>query len=86
MEPTAAQISQVATLESLGDQDFMLVSPHPDQEAAVVATAWDHQLTLDAADERTLQAFVREYKQGAQTPEPGAACTGGTVTDLVGRS
>ena len=42
--------------------------------------------TLDAADERTLQAFVREYKQGPQTPEPGASCTGGTVTDLVGRS
>lgn len=77
---------QIATLEDLGDQDLMLVSPHPDQESPVVATAWDHQLSLDTADERTLQAFVRAYKQGPTAPEPGAACTGGTVTDLVNRS
>lgn len=76
---------QVKTLEKLGKQDYMLVSPNPDQESPVVATAWDHQLTLDTADERVLQAFVREYKQGPQTPEPGAACSGGTVTDLVAR-
>lgn len=76
---------QVKTLEKLGKQDYMLVSPNPDQESPVVATAWDHQLTLDTADERVLQAFMREYKQGPQTPEPGAACSGGTVTDLVAR-
>lgn len=77
---------QLSTLEELGGQEFMLVSPLAAQESPVVATAWDHQLALDSADEQTLQAFVREYKQGPQTPEPGAACTGGTVTDLVGRS
>ncbi|GGK66588.1 DUF3105 domain-containing protein [Ornithinimicrobium pekingense] len=77
---------QVALLEELGDDDYMLVSPQPEQEAAVVATAWDHQLELDTADEKTLKAFIREYKQGQQTPEPGAACTGGTTTSLVAGS
>jgi hypothetical protein len=77
---------QVALLEELGDDDYMLVSPVPDQESPVVATAWDHQLELDTADEKTLKAFIREYKQGAQTPEPGAACTGGTTTNLVAGS
>lgn len=76
---------QKATLEKLGEQDFMLVSPVSDQETPVVATAWDHQLALDTADEQTLRGFIREYKQGPQTPEPGAACTSGTVTDLVNR-
>lgn len=76
---------QIATLEKLGNQDYMLVSPVPDQESPVVATAWDHQLSLDTADERVLGAFMREYKQGPQTPEPGGACSGGTVTDLVAR-
>lgn len=74
---------QVALLERLGGDDYMLVSPVPDQESPVIATAWDHQLSLDTADEKTLRAFIREYKQGPQTPEPGAACSGGTTTDLV---
>ncbi|ANS78487.1 putative membrane protein [Serinicoccus hydrothermalis] len=76
---------QIEVLTELGGADYMLVSPVADQESPVVATAWNHQLTLDTADERTLQAFIREYKQGPQTPEPGAACTSGTSTDLVER-
>jgi hypothetical protein len=77
---------QVEVLRNLGGDEYMLVSPVADQDSPVVASAWDHQLQLDTADERTLQAFIREYRQGPQTPEPGAACTGGTVTDLVTRS
>src|SRR5690606_24102580 len=77
---------QVALLEELGDDDYMLVSPVPEQQSPVAATAWDHQLERDTADEKTLKAFIREYKQGAQTPEPGAACTGGTTTNLVAGS
>lgn len=76
---------QVAVLEELGQDDYMLVSPLEGQNAPVVATAWGHQLELQSADEKTLKAFIREYKQGPQTPEPGAACTGGTATDLVER-
>jgi hypothetical protein len=30
-----------------------------------------------AVDDPDLERFVRAYKQGPQTPEPGAACTGG---------
>ena len=74
---------QVALLEELGDDDYMIVSPSPDQEAPVLATAWNNQLSLESAEEKTLKAFIREYKQGPQTPEPGAACTGGTSTSLV---
>ena len=77
---------QVALLEELGGEDYMLVSPVEDQESPVMATAWDHQLSLDSADEKTLKAFIREYKQGPQTPEPGAACTGGTDVSLVAGS
>lgn len=76
---------QVKILKDLGDSDYMLVSPVPEQESPVIATAWDHQLELDTADEKTLRAFIREYRQGPQTPEPGAACTGGTSTSLLGR-
>lgn len=77
---------QIEVLKKLGNQEFMLVSPMADQSSPVVATAWNHQLTLDSADQQPLTKFVRTYKQGPSTPELGAACTGGTVTDLVDRS
>lgn len=76
---------QIAVLEDLGDDDYMIVSPVPDQESPVVATSWGNQLELDSADEQMLRAFIRSYKQGPDTPEPGAACSSGTVTDLVER-
>ncbi|GAA5160725.1 DUF3105 domain-containing protein [Ornithinimicrobium tianjinense] len=77
---------QIALLEELGGEDYMLVSPLADQSSPVVASSWNHQLSLDTADEKTLKAFIRAYKQGPDTPELGAACTSGTTTDLVQRS
>ena len=76
---------QVEVITALGEEDYMLVSPVADQESPVMATSWNHQLELDSADEKLLQAFVREYKQAPDTPELGAACTSGTSTDLVER-
>jgi hypothetical protein len=76
---------EVAVLEELGQDEYMLVSPYEGQDAPVVATSWGHQLELENADEKTLKAFIRDFRQGPDTPEPGAACTGGTTTDLVER-
>ena len=78
---------QIAVLKKLGEQDYMMVSPKADQPTPVAATSWGHQLTMDTADEKLLTAYIREYKQSPEyTPEFGAACTNGTVTDLVPRS
>lgn len=60
-------------------QTCMLASPHPNLEAPVVASAWGKQLPLESADSPDLEQFVRAYRQGPQTQEPGAACTGGTA-------
>ena len=76
---------QVAILEELGQDEYMLVSPDADQESPVVATSWSHQMMLDTADERTLTAFIREYRQGEDTPEPGALCSNGVTQDQVQR-
>jgi Protein of unknown function (DUF3105) len=59
-------------------QTCMLASPHPDLPAPVVASAWGKQLTLQSADSPDLERFVRAYRQGPQTQEPGATCSGGT--------
>ncbi|NHA67671.1 DUF3105 domain-containing protein [Phycicoccus flavus] len=58
--------------------EYMVVSPYDDLPAPAVASAWGHQLMLDGVDDPRLAEFVREYRQGPQTPEPGAACTGGS--------
>jgi hypothetical protein len=63
-------------------QTCMLASPYPDLDSPIVASAWGKQLRLESADDPALERFIRSYHQGPQTPEPGAACTGGTAATL----
>jgi hypothetical protein len=65
------------TLRSLAGPTFVLVTPHADLPSPVVATAWGVQLPLESLDDPRLQQFIRAYRNGPQTPEPGAPCTGG---------
>jgi hypothetical protein len=58
-------------------QTYVLVSPYEGLPSPVVASAWGRQLTLESAENPDLERFIRAYRQGPQTPEPGAACTGG---------
>lgn len=59
-------------------QSYLVLSPYPGLPAPVVASAWGKQLTLKDANDPRLPEFIQTYRQGPQTPEPGAACTGGT--------
>ncbi|QNE77784.1 DUF3105 domain-containing protein [Streptomyces finlayi] len=56
---------------------FSLMSPYEEQAGAIMLTAWGKQVTVDSADDRRVAQFFAKYVQGAQTPEPGAPCTGG---------
>lgn len=70
---------QVEVLRNLAhDNSYVLVSPYPDLPSPVVASAWGKQLTLDSANDPRLEQFVSAFRQGPQTPEPNASCTGGT--------
>lgn len=69
---------QVATLEAAMPPTYAILSPFEKLKAPVVASAWGKQLALKSADDPRLKAFIRTYAQGAQAPESGAACTGGT--------
>ena len=66
--------SDVETLRDRLDENYTLLSPYEGQEAAVVVSAWNTQLELDGVDDPRLDDFVTEYRQGPQTPEPGASC------------
>lgn len=76
-QPTLAA-AQVATLRDALPSTYTILSPYEGLSSPVVASAWGKQLTLDSADDPRLAAFVKQYRQGPQTPEPGASCTGGT--------
>ena len=69
---------QVKKLTAALPGTYTVLSPFKGLTAPVVASAWGKQLTLDSADDPRLAEFVKAYRQGPQSPEPGAACTGGT--------
>lgn len=56
---------------------YSLMSPYEGQAGAIMLSAWGKQVTVDSADDPRVAAFFAKYVQGAQTPEPGAPCTGG---------
>jgi hypothetical protein len=69
---------QVQKLHEIAQSNsYVLVSPYPGLQSPVVASAWGKQLTLESAEDPNLERFVRAFSQGPQTPEPGAACSGG---------
>ncbi|MZD09751.1 DUF3105 domain-containing protein [Streptomyces sp. SID5785] len=56
---------------------YSLMSPVEDQKDPIMLSAWGHQRTVKSASDPAVDAFFSTFVQGEQTPEPGAACTGG---------
>jgi hypothetical protein len=69
---------QVQALDDALPDTYIVLSPREGLPSPVVASAWGVQLQLTGADDPRLPEFVKTYRQGPQTPEPGAACTGGS--------
>ena len=65
-------------------KDYTLLSPWTDPPLSnpVVASAWGVQLKVDSAADPRLDAFIRKYANGNQTPERGALCRAGQGTPL----
>ena len=76
--PDLPQDQQDRIREIVESQDCLLASPYPGLDSPVVASAWGSQIRLESADDENLERFISSYRRGPQTPEPGAACTGGT--------
>jgi hypothetical protein len=81
-QPDLPQEQKDTIRELVEAQTCVLASPYEGLDAPVVASAWGKQLRLEIADDSDLQSFIQSYRQGPQTPEPGAACTGGTAESL----
>jgi hypothetical protein len=69
---------QVQQLEDLAQgESYVLVSPMEDLPSPIVVSAWGQQLQVEEASDERIQQFKSAFLQGPQTPEPGAACSGG---------
>ena len=70
-----------ADIKTLSDKvsktPYTLMSPDKDQSGTIMLSAWGTQLSVNKASDPGVEQFLTKYVQGAQTPEPGAACTGG---------
>ncbi|MBT2445025.1 DUF3105 domain-containing protein [Streptomyces sp. ISL-36] len=73
----AAEADVKKLAEKVGKTPYSLMSPVDDQAGAIMLSAWGKQVTVDGASDPRVDAFFTKYVQGPQTPEPGAACTGG---------
>ncbi|MGH3718286.1 MAG: DUF3105 domain-containing protein [Pseudonocardiaceae bacterium] len=61
-----------------GPDRYVILSPYPGQSAPIIASAWGHQLTLQASTDPRLQSFINYFRQGPQDLERAGRCSGGT--------
>ncbi|MFD6418025.1 DUF3105 domain-containing protein [Streptomyces sp. NPDC060194] len=74
---SAAEADVKALEEKVGKTPYSLMSPYDGQKGTIMLSAWGKQLTVDKASDPRVDQFFTKYVQGPQTPEKGAACTGG---------
>jgi len=77
-DATDADVKSLAT--RVQGQPYTLMSPYPDEPGTIELTAWGLQLTVDNADDPRIDKFLEAYRQGPQTPEPGATCEAGDMS------
>ncbi|MGJ9402739.1 DUF3105 domain-containing protein [Arthrobacter sp. KK5.5] len=73
----ATEADVTALKELVGERTYMLLTPFAAQEEPIKLSAWGVQMVADSPSDPRVETFIQKYRQGAQTPEPGAACTGG---------
>lgn len=71
----ADQVEQLRSL--VRGRTYTLLSPYPDLDAPIALSAWGVQVKVDSAADPRIGSFITKYRQGTQTPEPGALCTNG---------
>lgn len=76
----AAEADVKSLTEKVKKTSYTMISPYDAQSSPITLSAWGHQLNVDKASDPRVNEFLDKYVQGAQTPEPGAACSGGKAT------
>ena len=71
---------QIETLHPYGNENYVIASPYPGQNAPVIATSWRVQLELGGADDPRLRRFVNQFRISELAPLSGNRCTLGVGT------
>lgn len=69
--------AELDELKSKLPSTYVIVSPFENLPSKIVLSGWNVQLQIESANDERVSSFVKKYWQGANTPEPGGACTGG---------
>ena len=65
---------QIKSLRPYGQENYVIVSPYPGQDAPVTATSWRVQLELEGADDPRLRSFVNQFRISELAPLSGNRC------------
>ena len=81
-DPNLPEADIAKLRETVRDHPYTLLTParYGSLETPVVAVAWGTRLNLPNASDPRLLRFIVRYANSPQSPEPGAACTGGIGT------
>ncbi len=79
-QPDLAKAEVNKLKDIVGSQTYITMSPYPNLPNPITLSAWGTQMSVQNAEDPRIAKFIKVYKQGKQTPELGAACTGGTGT------
>jgi hypothetical protein len=77
---------QVDELRPYGEEDYVIVSPYPGQDAPVIATSWRVQLELDGTGDPHLRMFVDQFRISEIAPLSGNRCVGGLTETVASES
>ncbi len=70
-------VGKVNALRPYGEEEYVVVSPYPGQDAPVIATAWRNQLELGGVGDPRLRRFVDQFRVSQTAPLSGNRCVGG---------
>ncbi|ONM46972.1 DUF3105 domain-containing protein [Nocardia donostiensis] len=61
--------------EKVDGQQYMMMSPYPDQESPISLQAWGRRLAVDSAEDKRIGQFITALRLNSYTyPEVGADC------------
>ncbi len=65
---------QVEALRPYGEENYVIVSPYPGQDAPVIVTSWRVQLELEGPRDPRLRQFVDQFRISELSPLSGNRC------------
>jgi len=78
-DPNLAE-DEIDALHSFGAGEmYAIVAPYPGLRAPIVLTAWGAQVEIESSLDPRIAAFIRDYAESRDVPNPRRPCSGGVT-------